>query len=218
MRRHLEIPIAGTLFFGKPLCYNSPLLNGAETNTTLFLSARSFPANRSGLNSSTERRQIFLPSIATTKLYEAIYIVNPDLGEEQVAAITGRYKQLIETNGGTVQKIDVWERRKLAYEIKGKTEGIYVVMHFTGEPKVETELRRIFQISEDQIRFMIVKPEEDIPAAPAAAEPARPAAVAAAPVAPAPATAADAVEEPAPVEAPAEPVVEETVEAEPIAA
>ena len=78
-----------------------------------------------------------MPSIATTKLYEAIYIVDPDLGEEQVGAITNRYKQLIETNGGNVEKIDVWERRKLAYRIKGKSEGIYVVMHFTGEPKVE---------------------------------------------------------------------------------
>lgn len=101
-----------------------------------------------------------MPSIATTKLYEAVYILDPDQGEEQVSAITSKYKDLIETNGGAIVKIDVWERRKLAYAIKGRTEGIYVIMHFTGEPSVESELRRIFQISEDQLRYMIVKPEE----------------------------------------------------------
>lgn len=111
-----------------------------------------------------------MPSIAISRPYEAIYIVDPDLGEEQVNAITDRYKALVETNGGTVEKIDVWERRKLAYAIKGRTEGIYVVMQFTGVPSVEVELRRIFQISEDQLRAMIVKPEEGAVSAPPAAE------------------------------------------------
>lgn len=117
-----------------------------------------------------------MPSIATTKLYEAVYILDPDLGEDQVSAITTKYKDLIESNGGAVAKIDVWERRKLAYAVKGRTEGIYVIMHFTGEPKVEAELRRIFQISEDQIRYMIVKPEEDVPTEQAESAPRYPAA------------------------------------------
>ncbi len=154
-----------------------------------------------------------MPSIATTRLYEAIYIVDPGLGEEQVGAITDRYKQLVEANGGAVQKIDVWERRKLAYEIKGKTEGIYVVMHFTGEPKVETELRRIFQISEDQIRFMIVKPEEALPAAPVATADAG---FTRSGAAPAPPAASVPVTAPAAVEQPDVPAV--AAEAEPVAA
>lgn len=111
-----------------------------------------------------------MPSIAISRPYEAIYIVDPDLGEEQVNGIADRYKSLVETNGGTVEKIDVWERRKLAYAIKGRTEGIYVVMQFTGFPAVEAELRRIFQISEDQLRAMIVKPEEGATSAPPASE------------------------------------------------
>jgi len=110
-----------------------------------------------------------MPSIAITRPYEAVYILDPDSGEEQIAAVTGRYKGLVESNGGQVQKIDVWERRKLAYEVKGRTEGIYVVMQFTGQANVEAELRRIFQISEDQIRSLIVRLDEDgAPAAPAA--------------------------------------------------
>lgn len=102
-----------------------------------------------------------MPSVAITRPYEAVYIVDPDMGEEQVSTTTNRYKQIIETNGGTVAKIDVWERRRLAYAIKGRTEGIYVVMHFSGPAAAESELRRIFQISEDQIRAMIVRQDED---------------------------------------------------------
>jgi len=102
-----------------------------------------------------------MPSVAITRPYEAVYIVDPDMGEEQISTVTNRYKQIIETNGGTVAKIDVWERRKLAYMIKGRTEGIYVIMHFSGPAQAESELRRIFQISEDQIRAMIVRQDED---------------------------------------------------------
>lgn len=101
-----------------------------------------------------------MPSVAIIRSYEAVYIVDPDIGEEQISTITNRYKQIIETNGGTVAKVDVWERRKLAYMIKGRTEGIYVVMDFSGPAQAETELRRIFQISEDQIRALIVRQDE----------------------------------------------------------
>jgi small subunit ribosomal protein S6 len=90
-----------------------------------------------------------------------MYIVDPDLNSEQISAITSRYRQIVETNGGTVDRIDVWERRRLAYEIKGHTEGIYVIMYFRSDATVEAELRRVFQISEDQFRYIIVKPGEE---------------------------------------------------------
>ena len=107
-----------------------------------------------------------MPSIAITQPYEAVYIVDATLGDEQIGVITAKYKTLIETGGGAVDKIDIWERRKLAYEIKGRTEGIYVIMQFHGKPAVEAELRRVFQISEDQIRFLIVRQDEVEPALP----------------------------------------------------
>jgi small subunit ribosomal protein S6 len=164
-----------------------------------------------GLNYIHREEAYFLPSIAITRPYEAIYIVDPNLGDEQVAVITDKYKQLVETNGGTVEKIDVWERRKLAYEIKGRAEGIYVVMQFTGQAKVERELRRIFQISEDQIRYMIVKQDDSAPLLPIA--PAEPTVAVAAPtpaapvppvVVEAPQLAAVEAEETTPTEVPAD--------------
>ncbi len=117
-----------------------------------------------------------MPSIAITQPYEAVYIVGADLGDEQIGVVSTKYRQIVENGGGTVEKVDVWERRKLAYEIKGRTEGIYIVMQFRSKPDVEAELRRIFQISEDQIRFLIVRRDEEdgsIPAAAPAAQPAQ---------------------------------------------
>ncbi len=141
-----------------------------------------------------------MPSIAITQPYEAVYIMDPDLGEERISAITAKYRQIVESGGGTLEKIDVWERRRLAYEIKGRTEGIYAVMQFRAKPPVEAELRRIFQISEDQIRFLIIRRDDDealLPVAPAASAPAAAAPVtepAPAPETPEPAQAAEAAQ------------------------
>ena len=159
-----------------------------------------------------------MPSIAITQPYEAVYIVDASLGDEQIGAVSAKYRGIVETGGGTVENIDVWERRRLAYEIKGRTEGIYIVMQFQAKPDVEAELRRIFQISEDQIRFLIVRRDEDdtappvvnggMPARTQAATPAaQPAPVAA--VVPAPAETA-AVETPATEATPEEAVAAET--------
>ncbi len=165
-----------------------------------------------------------MPSIAITQPYEAVYILDPDLGDERISAVTAKYRGIIETGGGTLEKIDVWERRRLAYEVKGRTEGIYVVMQFQAKPPVEAELRRIFQISEDQIRFLIIRRDDDeallpvsppapavaapapVPAAPAAEATDTPAAVeTAAPATETPATETPAAETPAPADA-AEPM------------
>ena len=148
-----------------------------------------------------------MPSTAITRAYEAVYILDPDAGEERIAATISRYRELVESQGGIVQKAEVWgERRKLAYEIKGRNEGFYVVMQFTGTAGVEVELRRVFQISEDQIRYMIVRLDEDMIAQPAL-QPAAPAAQTAPavrePVAQAPVAAPVAEEAPVPEDAPA---------------
>lgn len=151
-----------------------------------------------------------MPSIAVSRSYEAIYIIDPDSSDEQIATTTTRYKQVVETAGGSVEKLDVWERRRLAYPVKGRTEGIYVVMNFDGVATVEAELRRVFQISEDQIRYMIVKPED--------IEPLLPVQESAAPVAAVAAVAAPVVENSAgpSVDETIDPADAEEVAAEPV--
>ncbi len=159
-----------------------------------------------------------MPSIAITQPYEAVYILDPDLGDERISAVTAKYRGVVETGGGTLEKIDVWERRRLAYEVKGRTEGIYVVMQFRAKPPVEAELRRIFQISEDQIRFLIIRRDDEealLPVAapaPAAAAPAPAPVVTAAPAPEAAETPQAEAEVPAPATAAAEP---DAVEAAP---
>lgn len=97
----------------------------------------------------------------TIRLYELVYIIAPDRSEEQVQAVIDKYNNLIASQGGTVDKTDIWERRRLAYEINGYNEGLYVVATFRGTPSVEAELRRVFRISEDTLRSIIVRPGEE---------------------------------------------------------
>jgi small subunit ribosomal protein S6 len=93
------------------------------------------------------------------RTYEAMLVVTPEYDEEAVAGVIERYEKLIEERGGAVDKVTKWGKRKLAYEINDFTEGVYVLMHFTGSSEVCEELERVFKISGDIIRFLIVRDE-----------------------------------------------------------
>ena len=86
--------------------------------------------------------------------YEAVYILNPELGEEQIAALVERFKGVVEANG-TVSEIDEWGKRRLAYPINDLMEGYYVLMTFTAAA-VPAELDRLFRINDNVMRSMIV--------------------------------------------------------------
>ncbi len=92
--------------------------------------------------------------------YEVVYIIDPTLEEETVNALIERFSKMITDNGGEITKSDRWEKRKLAYEINGKREGLYVVMTFRAAPATRDELDRMMRIAEGVIRHMIVRPEE----------------------------------------------------------
>ena len=87
--------------------------------------------------------------------YEVVYIIDPAQGEEAIAATVAKFKALAEQNGTNVE-VEEWGKRKLAYAIDYKTEGYYVLMSFTSAPDFPRELDRIFGISEDIMRSMIV--------------------------------------------------------------
>jgi len=92
--------------------------------------------------------------------YEAIYIVEANLADEAVRAIVDKYRGVIEAGDGIVDDVDIWEPRRLAYPIKNRREGIYVVTNFIADASAKNELDRIFRISDDVLRFMIVKQDE----------------------------------------------------------
>lgn len=95
--------------------------------------------------------------------YEAMYIVDAELTEEQFTPLVEKYKKIVTDMGGTVGETGKWEqgRRKLAYEIDGRREGLYVLMNFEAPADVPLELDRVFRISDDVFRHIIVRQDED---------------------------------------------------------
>jgi small subunit ribosomal protein S6 len=88
--------------------------------------------------------------------YEVVFIVKP-LEEEQTEAVIGKFENLITTSGGTVNKLDRWGKRRLAYEIKDLWEGFYCLILFSGEAAVVSELDRVLKITDDILRHMIIR-------------------------------------------------------------
>jgi len=93
------------------------------------------------------------------RAYEALYIVPANLTQEALQAILEKHSRVIEEQGGKVQKAEVWDKRKLAYPIKGNAEGNYLLLEFQSPPHVPAELSRIFRISDEVIRARIFKKE-----------------------------------------------------------
>ena len=94
-----------------------------------------------------------------TAKYETIFIVNPRLDEEARTAIIERFKSLVEANG-TLEEVDEWGIRKLAYEIQDEREGYYVLMTFTATPDLPAELDRQLRINDNVMRSIIVCTDE----------------------------------------------------------
>ena len=90
----------------------------------------------------------------TTEKYECMYILNPNLTEEETAAIVEKFKALVEANG-TLDEMVEMGKRKLAYEINYLTEGTYVLMKFTSGPEFPAELDRILGITDGILRRLI---------------------------------------------------------------
>ena len=90
----------------------------------------------------------------TTEKYEVLYVLNPNLTEEETQAIVEKFKTLIEQNG-TIDEMDEWGKRKLAYEINYLTEGYYVLVKFTSGPEFPAELDRILGITDGVIRSLV---------------------------------------------------------------
>ena len=92
--------------------------------------------------------------------YEAFYIVKPDITDTDVQKIADRYKGVVEQHGGSVESAAKWDKRKLAYEVKGFKEGNYVLMNFEAPAEIPAELSRLLGINDDVIRHRFYLREE----------------------------------------------------------
>ena len=92
--------------------------------------------------------------------YELMVIIDPEVEERTVEPTLQKFLNVITTDGGTIEKVDIWGRRRLAYEIQKKSEGIYAVVNFTAEPATAQELDRVLGLNETILRTKITRPEE----------------------------------------------------------
>jgi small subunit ribosomal protein S6 len=105
-----------------------------------------------------------------THQYELMVILDPEIDERTVAPSLDKFLGVIRADGGTIDNVDIWGRRKLAYEINKKSEGIYAVVQLTAEPATVNELDRQLKLSEAVMRTKVLRAEEAIAQVAAAAK------------------------------------------------
>jgi small subunit ribosomal protein S6 len=91
--------------------------------------------------------------------YEVVVIIDPDVDDRQVSGLLDKPLAGFTKAGGTVDNLDLWGRRRLAYDIRKKSEGIYAVINVTAEPAVVKELDRQFTLNEQIMRTKVIRPD-----------------------------------------------------------
>lgn len=90
--------------------------------------------------------------------YETVMIFSVNQGEEGIAALSEKFKKLIEENG-TIEKVEEWGKRRLAYPIQDELEGYYILIRFESKPDFPAELDRVYKITDGVLRTLIVRRE-----------------------------------------------------------
>ena len=91
--------------------------------------------------------------------YETVFIINPSVEEAGVKELTQKFSDLINSDG-KVESVEEMGKRKLAYEIKKNAEGIYVLINFEANPALIKELERVYRITDEVIKFIVVRKDE----------------------------------------------------------
>ena len=94
-----------------------------------------------------------------TRAYEVMVILDPSLEERTIEPSLDKYLNVIRKDGGTVDNVDVWGRRRLAYEVKKNAEGIYAVISLTAEPATVKEFDRQLTLNESILRTKVMRPD-----------------------------------------------------------
>ena len=94
------------------------------------------------------------------RAYEVMVILDPSLEERTVGPSLDKYLNVIRKDGGSVESVDIWGRRRMAYEIKKNQEGIYAVVNLTAEPDSVKELDRQLTLNESILRTKVIRPDK----------------------------------------------------------
>jgi small subunit ribosomal protein S6 len=96
------------------------------------------------------------------RIYENLFIVKPDATEEEIDHLVDQMSKSVTTGGGTIDKVDKWGKRRLAYRIDKNREGSYVLMQFTAEPATVKEFERRLRVQDSVIKFITVRIDETL--------------------------------------------------------
>ena len=96
--------------------------------------------------------------------YEVMYVIDAALEDGARVELINRFSELVKKNGGEIDRVDEWGKRRLAYAINYKTEGNYVLMYIKGPSELPRELERNMQISDSVLRYLVVRYEGAVPA------------------------------------------------------
>jgi small subunit ribosomal protein S6 len=96
------------------------------------------------------------------RIYEELFIIKPDATEEEIEQVVEQVRQLIISGGGTVDKLEKWGIRKLAFRIQKQREGFYVLFQFTAPPDAVREIERRLRVSDLVLKFLTVRIDENL--------------------------------------------------------
>src|SRR6266853_170669 len=96
------------------------------------------------------------------RIYEELFIVKPDAPEEEVDQFIEQMKSVVTTAGGTVDKVDKWGKRRLAYRVDKYREGTYILFQFTAGPEMVREFERRLRVSDLVLKFLTVRIDETL--------------------------------------------------------
>ena len=146
------------IVYNNKACFASNLHSGrADPHSSVrALPEHSLPAIH---RRPSVQKEVLKAMAKSVEKYELMYVLNPNLSEEDTAAIVEKFKALIESNG-TVDELQEMGKRKLAYEINYLTEGYYVLVKFTCDPDFPAELDRVLGITDGVIRSLITLRQE----------------------------------------------------------
>ena len=91
--------------------------------------------------------------------YELMVILDPSIDERTVAPQMEKYLEQVTANGGSVEMVDIWGKRRLAYDILKRSEGIYVVINMTTTPEIALEINRLMTLNESILRTKLLRPD-----------------------------------------------------------
>ena len=95
--------------------------------------------------------------------YEVMYVIDTAIDDQARSELIARFSGLVAANGGTVDRVDEWGKRRLAYAINYKTEGYYVLMYVTAPSEFPREMERNLQINDNVLRYLVIRFEGELP-------------------------------------------------------